>query len=306
VTISVAYIDTIELFSRYSPKEVRRRIEPIYGRRLRITECVDRGGRSWGYRIVFQTPSISVLKAILWLEREHHAVLCRVDVAYDLVDSRERIETHVLLLWRRSGPMDDETSTLNWVDYRGRKRRGGRSLTLYSDKESKVTGEPNVTHLELKLLNAAAIRRTGLLSALDLIQLNPRKIFERNIKPVEFDGTALIGRLLRKAVAYDRKTRRHRRESDFADALRASLPRRARRILLRLGVHRAQRAKDLFPAQAKKWKSIPIEVINLPDRLSWPKTEPLCAIDPDRNIRKGLPVDNLVDLVPRRRRVFKE
>lgn len=246
------------------PVGFRKRIEPIYRRRIRIEPCVDERGRLWGHRTIFQQPTISTLMILAQEAEAHHAKLCRVDIAYDFFKySREWILQHVIFRRRRRGIMRDKCTTTYWA-WTNDGERSGRNLVLYSDRPSKVAGKGNVTHLELRLLNAGAVRRAGFSSVRDLIRVDPRAVFEHNIKLVDFDGAKLIRQVMRQAVSHDRK-KYPKPTSSFSDRYRASITHRIRSLLLRSEVaYRAQRLKDLLPTRAANWKPISIDVLELP------------------------------------------
>jgi hypothetical protein len=172
---TVAYLDTIELFTRRLPPGIRQ-IDKIDGRRVRISECRDRHNNVVGYRVTVQRPSILMLQALDQLQRDNpRIILYRFDVAVDFLkpsqDAAEQqkieIVTHALLKWRRKGPMHDEPNGVYWVRDKSRKRRSNRDLLVYADRLSKISGDI-CTHWELRLQRAAACKREGIYRVRDL------------------------------------------------------------------------------------------------------------------------------------------
>jgi hypothetical protein len=161
-------------------------------------------------------------------------------------------------------------STTYWVRQNGRQRRSNRDLALYADRASKLDPNQKVAHLELRFLNAGAVRRAGLANPKDLIRLDPSLLFEQNIQLVDFNFATWQRAVIKAAVNADRATYRSKTTSRFVDMYRAALPRRVLSFLVRSGCDRVQRAKDLQPKYLRACTTIPIEVMQIPDRLSWP------------------------------------
>jgi hypothetical protein len=274
---SVAYIDTVGFFFRYLPKGIRKFLEPIHGRRLRIDPCEDENGRVCGYRVTLHQPTNCTLNALDDLQRKHRGKLCRVDVAYDFSGvSRDWLERRLIMRWRRQGQMNDEENGLYLIRQKGRRRRSGRDICMYDDRESKITGELDVNHVELRLQNTETVRRQGFEHAGDLIDLNPRELFDKNIKLIEVDIEDIKWSFVRKNVRDERLnhlSKRHQKVSAFVDQFmdkwRASLPRRWRSQLDRLIGNRVQLIKDLLPNAIQNAKIIPVDVLGIPNRLDW-------------------------------------
>jgi hypothetical protein len=134
-----------------------------------------------------------------------------------------------------------------------------------------MTGELDCVHLELRLLNANAIRRAGCLSPSDLFHLDPQRVFERYVKLTNLDPEKVrrqVEQVVRRAVSDDRKRYRGVRTNDFIDRYRASIPRRIRGLFHRLQIERAQTVKDFFPGLVARAEPIPVKVLNLPRRLT--------------------------------------
>jgi hypothetical protein len=276
-TYTVAYLDTVEVFFRNVPKGLRTILERTHGRRVLVEPCVDTYSRVWGYRVILHQPKVCTLKTLGRLQKKHGGKLCRVDVAYDFSShSRDWLERHSTMRWRRRGPMLDEENGVYFIQQKDRRRRSGRDILMYDDRESKITGELDVNHVELRLQNTETVRRQGFEHAGDLIDLNPRKLFDRNIKLVEVDIEAIKWWFVRENVRHERLnhlSKRPKKVSSFDDQLmdkrRASLPRRWRSQFDKLIGNRAQIIKDLFPNVIQKAKIIPVDVLGIPDRLDW-------------------------------------
>ena len=102
------------------------------------------------------------------------------------------------------------------------------------------------------------------------MEINPRLLFQRHIKLVQFDPEALVQSQVRAAAERDVAFYRGKETSTFIDKYRASIPQRVRSLVHRQFQGRVQQVKNVDPDYVNRLKSIPIEVLNLPNRLSWP------------------------------------
>lgn len=263
----LAYLDSVELFFR--------KFFPIADPRKKLKPCKDRKGAIWGYRLVEQKPDKNTLRWLAQLQQLHGGKVFRVDLALDLItadgESTERLKDWVLrqtlLKSRHDGPMlDVGGNTFYWVDYCN-KRRSGRGLVLYSDKASKVTGEINCVHLELRFQNTAACTKAGLTQIEALFDLDPAKIFKRHIKFTSFNVQAYMRERLRRAIKIecDDYLRGNRKEQKFTDQYRAALSKKFRSILDRVYQGRAQLIHSVNPHLHMNSISV-----DLPKRLEWP------------------------------------
>jgi hypothetical protein len=267
---AVAYIDTLELFFKFLSKGMRGQIEAAYGRSLWTTPCEDRLNNLVGYRIGLHQPNLDVLPVLEQFRQQARGTLCRLDAAVDLTTHcSDWIAQHGLLRWRRPGPLHEEENAIYWIEQSSRSRRSNRDLALYEDKLSKITGAA-CTHLELRFFGTPSVRKQGLESVIDLIEVNPRLLFQRHIKLVEFDPEALKRSEVKAAIKRDIAFYHGKETSAFIDKYRASIPRRVSSLIQRQCQDRVQQVKNVYPDYVNRLKPIPIDVLNLPDRLSWP------------------------------------
>jgi hypothetical protein len=223
-----------------------------------------------GYRIGLHQPNLAVLPVLAQFQQGHGGKLYRFDIAVDLTThNRAWIEQHGLLRWRRSGPMHEEENALYWTEQSSRSRRSNRDLVLHDDRPSKITGAA-CTHLELRFYGTPSVRKQGFELVTDLMEINPRLLFQRHIKLVDFDPEVLKQSQVRAAIRHDMAFYRGKETSAFTDKYRASIPRRIRSLIQRQCRDRVQRVKDIYPDHVKRLESVSIDVLSLPDRLSWP------------------------------------
>jgi hypothetical protein len=284
---AVAYIDTVHFFFPRRPKsrpaqewaKFRKRNR---GRRVIWKECENEVGFTWGSICEAQQPAPDLIRDLFALG----GILCRVDVAVDWSGKDVTagwLRKRTLLKWRPSGLMreagelreDGSRETLYWVNENYRRdhdkilRRSNRDLVCYDTRPSKITGEPNVTHLELRFQTADAVRRAGIRSPDDLINLNPLKLFCRYVKVVDFEDEKLLWELTRAQLKEDRDRHMGKEINKHVDRYRSNLRWRIPRIHRTIGhVHLAQKMKDIKPQRIKKLKSISLDRLGVPEDLS--------------------------------------
>ena len=124
--------------------------------------------------------------------------------------------------------------------------------------------------LELRFFGTASVRKQGFERATGLIEINPPLLFQHNIKLVEFDPDVFRQLQVRAAIRRDVAFNHGKQRSAFIDKYRASIPRRVSSLVQRQCQDRVQQVKNVYPDYVNRLKPIPIDVLNLPDRLSWP------------------------------------
>jgi len=168
--------------------------------------------------------------------------------------------------------MRDEQNGYYFIQQAGRRKRSGRDIAFYNDRPSKITGELDVPHLELRLQNTGTVRRQGFDRVSDLIDLNPKELLAKHIKLVEVDIEAIKQWIIQNTLRDERLNhcaKRSKKMSLFIEQYRASLPHRLACQLDRIFRNRAQVIKDFFPEHVRKSKNIPVEVLGLSTRLDW-------------------------------------
>jgi hypothetical protein len=234
----------------------------------------------WGRRVRVHQPKIQTLHLLDDLLPKYHGSLCRFDVAFDFTGiSPSWLERRCILRWRRPGPMRDYGDTVYWVAQSVRKKRSNRDIALYADRPSKITGEPDCTHFELRFYGTPAVRREGIKRPSQLIGLDPAELLQKHIKVVDFDDEAterLKCRFIQRHVKRERMMYRSNPQRDRSRSMRQFIDRYRARNHQRLtylydrAIHnRVQRIKDLNPKFVSKLKPLSLVVLNLPFQLAW-------------------------------------
>lgn len=279
IRLTTVYLDTIEIFFKDYPAGLNKRLSDVQGTKPIIEAC-RRADNIWGYRGRIHQPKTQTLFLLDDLLPKYHGTLCRFDVAFDFNGiSADWLEQRCILRWRRPGPMRNYGDTVYWVAQSVRKKRSNRDIALYADRPSKITGEPDCTHFELRFYGTPAVRREGIKRPSQLIGLDPAELFQKHIKVVDFDDEAaerLKCRFIQRQVKRERMKYRSNPQRDRSRSMREFLDRyRARNCqrftyLYDRAIHnRVQRIKDLNPKFVSKLKPLSLVVLHLPCQLAW-------------------------------------
>ena len=179
----VSYIDTLQVWlaSPLSPDQL------VYLRAhsggVRIFTGTLRNRPDLRRRCLVQHPSAEAL-AFLAREASYDHLINRVDVALDLVVEtaaaarklHDFFYRHMVQRWHGRRRM----AVYSGTTYLAQDRTTARNLVQYCDKPSKVTGGP-CCHLEVRLKSASTCRRAGIEFLDDLLQLDHRKIWTKEL-----------------------------------------------------------------------------------------------------------------------------
>jgi len=247
----IAYVDTVELLFRRFPHGLKQLRGLACEPQVRVQK--DRTGFVRWYRLTVHQPSRAVLRFLDHVQDYNNGRLCRFDLALDYGEGYGSIlGQSTCMKWRNRGPMHDIGGTTYWIELTRRKRRAGRNLCLYADKPSKITGEVECAHLELRFLSNASCKRQGIERVSDLITADPQEIVRRNLRFYDLNVDEWKRAMVKRQVKKNR------------DIYRPNQSKRIQSIIERSTQDRVQRIKDLHPRTTMKH----IEP-NIPQRLSW-------------------------------------
>lgn len=267
-------IDTIELFSRRKP-DIRDIVAVHDGNAVILDECVDRRDVLCGYILRIQQPSPALFPILDVVQIESGASICRFDLALDIIATgasglAEWLRRHAFLVRRPLSPMYDIKATTNWSSRSSRAMRGlgrpRREIALYADRHSKVTGELDCAHFELKFCGSDAVRRAGCREVFDILRLDPCELFERHVRLYDFDEEQFTRQLVRRIINDDRLLYQGAQSlHPMVDRYRSNLAHRTRSLVKRVARGRVQLLRNVFGIPVK---AISLDVLRIPDRIS--------------------------------------
>lgn len=251
-----ASIDTIETFCPMFPRAFVGDVESIVGRRPEV-----RRGDHGGFRIGINRPPAQVLPVIRQHveDRENRAVVRRVDLAYDLTTDDPDglaawLDHRLVLKWRSpSARKVVYRTTIYWCD-----KTKARNIALYQKRS-------DVIRLELRFFRAATVRRAGLHDLDRLPTINPKELFDHNVRAWRLSEKYAI-KVMRNAVKDDIKRSRGKNGSRFLDAYRSTIAKRVRSILLRIDGQMLGRSAS---------EDVDLELLHIPEELTWPSLRAL-------------------------------
>lgn len=186
----LAYIDTIEMFSRRRPSPwLLGLLREACGQPVWYREC-GKGGTVWGYVLIVNQPSEQALRILDEWHQEYRCSISRVDIAFDFDPrphvSRDQVISFVInnihLKNRRSS---DETHQIGETYYAvkraGRATKSPKDRCSYFNRMGKTDGELDKIHDELRFQTRRAVKAAGIERPIDLITVNPRELHERHL-----------------------------------------------------------------------------------------------------------------------------
>jgi hypothetical protein len=256
----IVYIDTVMLYVPLLRQGVVKRLRRVSGWAFAFRIPRNRFGRV----IVVQQPGRVALRYLDLLQRRLKGTMCRVDIAYDLPVTKQWLERHVLLRYRRKGAMHDVEGTIYATRQRSRARKSNRDYSLYDDLASKITGLPKQTHFELRFQSGRAIRNEQWKKPSDLARINPTALFERHVILIDgYQPKAFKRQIIENTLKADRARMRDIVSSPSNRRYFANRTKRIERVLERAAYRRVQTAKDIHPRYVATLKRITHDDLNL-------------------------------------------
>jgi AraC-like DNA-binding protein len=272
IALVAPYVDTLEVSSRRPyPSPLLKAIVKNSGSML-PNEVRDRIDDKviWHYLLAINQPSRYLID-LLQYYHERHATLSiyRFHLALDVIDiapgwTREQIVEVFCKLFhmryrRGSDHMLDEQGTLYSIETAGRKTRPYRNTTLYTNRDSKLTGECDAIHFEIKLERKRSVLRV-IDEPADLLTLKPDQFFAKEIaiKDIRAILETIIQRSIRDTTPHPLiRTEPHIRE-----------------LVRRAGFDHASTFAHAFPKQFERvrhWDCIDVEPV-----LNWAHADVGC------------------------------
>ena len=184
------YVDTISIFvpwrTRTLPQPtIIKELAAVNNSGAVFPQKCGRWPDHWGWKLTVQAPSESALLMLDDYQRRYKGKITNLHIAIDLFADdlsacENWLQDHVVLKYRKRGPMAESKNTISWV-YHVRRRPPTRNIQLYSDRPSKLNNQP-CNHLEIRMWRCRTIKRLGLYQVRDVMRLDPTVLMPRLIK----------------------------------------------------------------------------------------------------------------------------
>lgn len=167
---SYAYVDKIDVWlkKKLSPKDYQALQDNCRGR-IRPTYGPSRFSKEFCVRLCLSQPTPAALNILATLnDLKMTAVEISLDliVQSDLELAREAIDKHFV---KRNHATD--VIYFRSTRYTGPRWRSKTVIAIYDDKPSKVTGELNCVHIDWRMFGSETLKRAGLGSPRELLEL---------------------------------------------------------------------------------------------------------------------------------------
>lgn len=202
IALAAPYVDTIEVSSRRPyPSALLKAIAKNSGSMLPdVVRDRNDPKTIWHYLLPINQPSRRCMELLQWYSQHRPLSIYRLHLAIDVIDiapdwaRAEVIEVFKKLLHLRhrrgSDDMHDEEGTIYSIRATGRKTRPYKNTTFYLAPHSKVTGECEAIHFEIKLERKRAVEAAEIVTPQDVLDLDPVLLVEKHLTAKEI-GLAL-------------------------------------------------------------------------------------------------------------------
>lgn len=204
----IPYIDTVWiLLGERDGAAVRREMDWLKSvcgsvRRERIKRRRGALGTRFRFRLILHQPAGEALQFLHWLfvdKGKSRIVICRLDASLDLVvvdasaavELQHYMEQCLVQRWHR-GFVTIYKSTMYT-----RRRKSHNNIAIYSDRPSKITGEP-CCHMEWRIVRARTLRGVGICHLQDVSQIEHRRFWRDRLRIMVQPDTQKLGKAMMK------------------------------------------------------------------------------------------------------------
>jgi hypothetical protein len=266
------YIDTIEISSRRPyPAPLLQAIKANCGSMLlKPVRDANDPETIWHYLLAINQPSRYCIELLQWYSQRRLLSLYRLHLAIDVIgispdwDRDTVIEVFAKLLHLRhrrgSDHMHDEEGTVYSIQVKGRKSRTQKNTAFYIADYSKVTGECDALHFEIRLERKRAVETAEVITPQDVIDIDPVAFVAKHLTAKD------IGPMLEKIVQRSIKHHRPHPMMPIESRIRGHIRR-----------YRLDHASGFAGAFKKQFERIPHwDCIDVEDTLNWASVDVRC------------------------------
>jgi len=280
IALAGMYVDSIELFStrKFRPAFVRA-IQANSGSAWpKAIRDEKEKGTIWGYRLIVNQPSrycIGLLQLYAQIDPKLSLYLLHVPldvfVIYEGWTRDEVIDTLKNLIHLRYRRATDElynehdaSDAVQSIRVTGRKTRPYRNTAFYRDLPSKITGEAEALHFEIRLERKRSVQAAGIFQPIDILAIKPTEIFNQFC--VVKDHREKLEETTRRGINLTCKK--------YADLLPSYVEKRVRALNRRIGLHHvsifAKHYPDRFDRLEKR------DCLDIEPDLNWASADVAC------------------------------
>jgi hypothetical protein len=211
IVLVAPYVDTIEMSSPLRFHSDLMKVVSANCGRMIPDEVRDRENseivRRWLLKV--NQPS-RLCQELLQRYKAHDPQLSiyRLHIAYDVIATspsvtREQVielfANHLHLRYRRgTDELHDHDSTRYSIQTSARQSRPYRNTALYSGRDSKITGECEVIHFEIRLERKRSVLASGVEDPSDTLDIDPAQFFHRHVSIK--DHRAILAKIIDRRV----------------------------------------------------------------------------------------------------------
>jgi hypothetical protein len=289
----VPYVDTVVLFFLCLPKGMLKELRFLLNKRRQVIMKKN----DFGKIVALHQPTKEALLLAEKYRVEADGKIYRVDFSYDLYcsDPHFNLENFVRQNVALKSRVDQrshfvpERADINNVDrlaidtpstmyWRLFPTTTVSNLAHYNDNPGKVeNGRPE--HLEMRIVPSKNCRAAGLMTLHDVIDADPRSIFDRHVEIIKYDFESLSTVMVRKAVQQERqkhlstaqRPKRSALSERLADTHRSRLKNRVASSMVRAEMPYVQTAKRLRTSSGvvRRMSRYPSSIFAIPNELRW-------------------------------------
>ncbi|QHO73982.1 hypothetical protein ACH79_16435 [Bradyrhizobium sp. CCBAU 051011] len=272
IALVAPYVDTIEVSSRRPfPAPLLRAIVKNSGSII-PNEVHDKNDPEtvWFYLLAINQPSRRCIELLQWYSQYRRLSIYRLHLAIDVIDIApdwardEVIEVFRKLLHLRhrrgADDMHNEKGTIYSIGVAGRKSRPQKNTAFYIADHSKVTGECDAIHFEIRLERKRAVQAAEIDAPSDVMDIDPVAFVAKHLTAKD------IGLMLEKII--QRSIKSHRPHSMIP------IERRIRAHVRRYRLDHASGFAGAFKKQFERiahWDCIDVEPV-----INWASADVAC------------------------------
>lgn len=280
IALLAPYVDSVELSStRHFHPALLRAVSANCGKMMIKPQRDHNDPRIiWRYRLIINQPSRYCIELIqLYARIDRNLSLYRFHLALDVIELYagwtyeevvDVVECLFHMRYRRGSDLILEyEGTIYSVFAKRRKSRPYRNTCSYNGRHSKITGEENAIHFEIRLERKRSVQTAGIHEPIDIFSLDLLEFFAKNI--VVKDHRPKFARITEKQIKLTQEA--------YPDLDPAFVVKRVHQINDRIGLWHASVFAGMYP---KLFERLPVwDCVDIEEDLNWACQDVQCEDD---------------------------